>query len=319
MLGSWLILHLLSDWGQNIQLFWQVVTKQINLEDEIEQNEILMGITDVQGKGIVIHVLDGNDLIHQEDLIILIDELKNAGAQAISINDIRITSCTYLYCDGSVILIDGNKIGNPFTIKAIGNVETLYGAIMRNKGYIHTLERDNLEINVEKNNAITIAKTNLKSLLEYSKNKTRIGTLLASNQFVGKTFMTGKGLHITIQENKVKLSALSFLQMINDLRAGGARAMMINGNRITNLTDIVDISSTYILVNSIPLKAPYTIEVIGNPEKLLENLNYANSYLTKIKTKGNIVEVQEKARVTIVSYESRREKNKFDIEYLKNN
>ena len=55
------------------------------MNEEISNNEILMGITDVTGEGIIINILDGSDLIHQEDLIILLDELKNAGSQAISI------------------------------------------------------------------------------------------------------------------------------------------------------------------------------------------------------------------------------------------
>ena len=88
-----------NDIGQTLDITYKVITGQINLDEEISNNEILMGITDVKGEGIIIHVLDGNDLIHQEDLIIIIDELKNAGSQAISINEQRITNSTYLYCD----------------------------------------------------------------------------------------------------------------------------------------------------------------------------------------------------------------------------
>ena len=135
---------------QTINIIYKTLTKQIDIDKEIKENEILMGITDVKGEGIEIHILDGKDIIHQEDLIILIDELKNAGSQAISINEQRITNSTYLYCDGSVILIDGEKIGNPFTIKAIGNSEVIYGALNRNKGYISTLKKDGIEINIEK-------------------------------------------------------------------------------------------------------------------------------------------------------------------------
>lgn len=303
--------------NQNIEIAYKVITNQININEEIKKNETILGITSVTGEGIAINILDGNDLIHQEDLIILLDELKNAGSQAISINDTRITNQTYLYCDGSVILIDGEKIGNPFTIKAIGNKETIYGAVTRNKGYISILERDGVEIKIEKNDNIEIKKTNKKELLNYATNKTSIGKLKKINELTGKSKMTGKGLEIVIYENESKLKALSFLQIVNDLRVGGAEAISINENRITNLTDIMDISSTYVLINSIPISAPYTIKVIGDIQTLEDNLDYNNSYLNKIKSKGNKVEIYKSTRVVIDKYENTRDKDKMSIEYIK--
>ena len=160
--------------------------------NEVQQNEKLMGITDVKGEGVTIKILDGKDLIHQEDLIILVDELKNAGSQAISINDQRIINSTYIYCDGGVILIDGEKIGNPFTIKAIGNKETIYGSLMRNKGYIETLKNDGIEINVEKNDEVNIYKTNKDISKIYNTNENKIERLYKSNQVTGKASVTRK-------------------------------------------------------------------------------------------------------------------------------
>ena len=208
---SFIIINFNTDISQCISIFNQMITGQINVEEEIAENEILLGVTDVKGEGIVISILDGKDLIHQEDLIIMIDELKNAGAQAISINDQRITNSTYLYCDGSVILIDGEKIGNPFTIKAIGNSETIYGAITRNKGYISVLKKDELEINIEQSKDVEIVKTKNKNLLNYGENKSNIEKLKISNQLIGKADMRNSGIEIEIKETKAKLSALSFL------------------------------------------------------------------------------------------------------------
>ena len=106
LLEIFIIVKFSNDINQNFKILYETIFKKNNLDEEILNNEILMGITDVTGEGIIIKILDGKDLIHQEDLIILLDELKNAGSQAISVNDIRITNQSYLYCDGSVILID---------------------------------------------------------------------------------------------------------------------------------------------------------------------------------------------------------------------
>lgn len=312
------VIYLFStDIYQNVEIAYKTVTKQINLDEEIKKNEILMGITDVKGEGIIINILDGNDLIHQEDLIIMVDELKNAGSQAISINGIRITNSTYIYCDGTVILIDNEKIGNPFTIKAIGNSETIYGALNRNKGYISTLRNDGIEINLEKSDNIEIAKTKNISLLDYGLNKTKIGKLKKSNQIIGKEMIKGKGMDIVIVENKTKLTALSFMQIVNDLQSAGATAISINGQRVTSMTDFMDISQKYVLINSIPINGPYIISVIGNQSKIDEALNYSNSYINKIREKENIVEIYKGFNIKVEKYEQKKDKNKMDISYLK--
>lgn len=302
---------------QKTDIVYKAITKRIDISKEIAENEKLMGITDVKGEGITINILDGKDLIHQEDLIILIDELKNSGSQAISINDQRIINSTYIYCDGSVILIDGVKIGNPFTIKAIGNSETIYGALTRNKGYVETLKKAGIEIKIEKSDEIAIAKTNKNITSEYSLDSNKIERLYSSNKIVGKSSVIGKGLEIIIEETESKLTALSFLQIVNDLNSAGAKAISINGQRITNMTDMMDISGTYILINSNPIKAPYIIDVIGNQEKIENTFNYNNSYITKIKSKGNNVDIYRIKNIKIDEYVQKRDQNKMLSDYLK--
>ena len=317
MVVSLIAVYFGTDISQNVDLFYKNITHQIDLSEEIEDNEILLGITDVKGEGLIINILDGNDMIHQEDLLIMIDELKNAGSQAISINEQRVTNSTYLYCDGSVILMDGEKIGNPFTIKAIGDAETLYGAITRNKGYISVLQKDEIEVNIEKSENVEILKTNNEELLNYANMKTDIGKLKTSNQLVGKADMRGEGLEIIIYEDKAKLSAVSFLQLINDLNSGGAKAISVNGNRVVSATDIMDISSKYVLLNSIPITSPFVIKVIGDKEDLETALYYTNSQYNKIKDKGNDIQIYEYTNLKIEQYVQKKDKDKMNIDYIK--
>ena len=123
-------------------------------------------------------------------------------------------------------------------------------------------------------------------------------------------------MKIEIQENNAKLTALSFLQIINDLNSADVEAISINGQRITTLTDIVDISSTYVLINSISINAPYVIEVVGNQDKIEEILNYNNSYITKIKNKGNIVNINRINYIKIEKYIQKKDQNKMLVNYL---
>lgn len=144
-------------------------------EEQLKKANAIIGTTDVKGRGIIITVADNANvtnetigildnisdyLIHDSDLLILVNELKNAGAEAISVNDERITNTTSITCDGNVVLINGNKIGSPFTIKAIGSPEALLGAIQRPGGPLEELEDYGLVSEIRTENNITIYKYN---------------------------------------------------------------------------------------------------------------------------------------------------------------
>ena len=133
----------------------------------------LIGVVDVKGNGVVITIADNknvtsesigafdnisNYLIHDKDLLTLVNELKNAGAEAISINGERIISTTSITCDGNVVLINDNKVSSPFEIKAIGSPEAILGGIKRPGGKLEELYNYGLVTSVEKKNNITIYK-----------------------------------------------------------------------------------------------------------------------------------------------------------------
>lgn len=146
----------------------------------------IIGNTDVEGKGIVITLADNknvtsssigaldnisNYLIHDTDLLRMVNELKNAGAEAISINDERITNLTSINCDGNVVLINGNKVSSPFTIKVIGSQEALLGAMQRPGGLLDELEDYGLVSSVKSQNKVTIYKYNGVIDYRYVKNQ----------------------------------------------------------------------------------------------------------------------------------------------------
>ncbi len=143
------------------------------MEEELSAANLLLGLTEVTGSGVVITLNDNQSvtadsigvydsisryLIHDEDLRTIVNELKNAEAEAISINGQRIVSTTAITCDGNVILINGEKIGAPFEIKAIGFQERFTGALLRPGGYIEILKNDGVITNVEKQDKVVIPK-----------------------------------------------------------------------------------------------------------------------------------------------------------------
>lgn len=125
------------------------------LDDELGQTNMLVGKTDVTGEGVIIHLSDNQDKqILAEDLLYLINELRLAGAEAISINDKRIVNMTEIVDVNGVILINTERITSPYTVKAIGNQKYLSSALsLKNSGYIdrYTSLGKTISMSTEKN------------------------------------------------------------------------------------------------------------------------------------------------------------------------
>lgn len=148
----------------------------IEKENELKVGEAILGTSEVSGKGVVITVNDNQTIsteslgasedasmyiVHYDDLLNIVNELKNAGAEAISVNDQRIISTSTFECAGNIIRINGQRVGAPFTIKAIGNQDDLYYALSRVGGYLDILNSWKLITDIKKPTTnITIVKYN---------------------------------------------------------------------------------------------------------------------------------------------------------------
>lgn len=132
------------------------------LDKELEQAKTSLGLTDVVGNGVVITLTDTKDALYTytaDDLISLINELKYAGAEAISINDNRIINLTdiVLVNDGLIVMYGDTRLSSPYTIKAIGDSKYLMSTLsMKNSGYIDQTEANGMKIDVEQKNNIEI-------------------------------------------------------------------------------------------------------------------------------------------------------------------
>lgn len=110
------------------------------LEKEIKEYKTASGLTDVYGPGVTIIIDDASReliddenpnwlLVHDTDILNIINDLKIAGAEAISINGQRILSSTEVSCSGYTVEINGVDYGQPYIIRAIGEPRYLKAAI----------------------------------------------------------------------------------------------------------------------------------------------------------------------------------------------
>lgn len=133
----------------------------------IKKYTMIDGRTEVKGQGIVIRyypneysesgIKIGNADI-TKDLIDIVNELKNAGAEAIAVNDIRITNTSSIEMEKNVIVIDEQKISRPYVIKSIGKSDTMNSSLIRPGGTIELIKNDRAKIELAISKEVIIPK-----------------------------------------------------------------------------------------------------------------------------------------------------------------
>jgi len=120
------------------------------LVQELNKIRIINGLVEVSGSGVEV-TIDGP--IGVLDIQDLINELRNAGAEALTINGERLTLYSVIAStEDGVMIANGMKPSRPYILQAIGQPETLETALLRRGGLIATLERnyDGLAVSVIK-------------------------------------------------------------------------------------------------------------------------------------------------------------------------
>lgn len=126
---------------------------------EKKNAEIFAGLTEVSGSGVTIVLLSGNDTyIRDSDIRSVVNELKAAGAQAISVNEERMVATSEIREAGTYIVVNGKQFpaNGQFIIKAIAQAEDLENAITMVSGVGDKLLLYNIDFTITKYEKITI-------------------------------------------------------------------------------------------------------------------------------------------------------------------
>lgn len=110
------------------------------LYKDLKFNMAKAGYSDLEGPGIEITMYDNpsnhivgfsvsDDIIHDVDILNILNDLRIAGAEAISINDERVISSSEIKCGGPIIKLNQRSLATPFKIKAIGDPKLLMAAV----------------------------------------------------------------------------------------------------------------------------------------------------------------------------------------------
>ena len=141
-------------------------------QEELRLNNMLLCQSDMTGEGVIITLEDGTTnnsdvlssltatdvIVHNSDLLQIVNDLKNAGAEAISINGERIVQTSSITCEGIIIKINNKKLGSPYVIKAIGSAATLETSLSIPGGYLDIMKNDGVIVDIKKSDGLTVEK-----------------------------------------------------------------------------------------------------------------------------------------------------------------
>lgn len=136
---------------------------------DLERYKMSSGVVDVKGPGVIITVDDpiptednpgdgySTIMVRYDLLLSLVNKLKDAGAEAISINGQRIIAITEISLAGDNVNINTVPTAPPYSIKAIGNPETLESTLTIRYGIVETMRNSyGLQVTIAKQDELQI-------------------------------------------------------------------------------------------------------------------------------------------------------------------
>lgn len=140
------------------------------IDEDLEESNMLLGKTDVTGEGVVLTLTNTDEYtITYSHLLELVNELRYAGAEAISINDVRIVMTEIVEVQVRMI-VSGQRVTSPYVVKAIGNQTYLSSTLsLKDSGFIDRYQASGMNIKLETNKNIKILKYNGEMNVKYMK------------------------------------------------------------------------------------------------------------------------------------------------------
>ncbi len=123
-------------------------TKELN--KSLQDVRLFAGLTEIEGPGVRVTLRDSSKpkeeeflieagIIHDTDILRVVNELWSSGAEAISVNKMRLGPKSCVRCVGPTVLVDSTRLASPFVIQAVGDTDTLMGGLSMPGGVLDEL------------------------------------------------------------------------------------------------------------------------------------------------------------------------------------
>jgi uncharacterized protein YlxW (UPF0749 family) len=126
-------------------------------ERQLSDLRILAGVVPARGPGVAVRIDDPDGVFEFELLLDLVQELRDAGAEAISVNGRRVGGTTAFSSRGAAVTVDGQEVAQPYEVMAIGDPATLEVGLKIPGGAIDTLDAlEGTKVSVERRSDVRV-------------------------------------------------------------------------------------------------------------------------------------------------------------------
>lgn len=151
------------------------------LEKELEKHHRLLGVLPVEGPGIQLVLEDGEQdpeldpgaienwfkIIHNNDMLRVLNELLIHGAEAIEINGERLTPQSEVYCSWAFITINGRKLPAPYVIRVVGDSAKLMYHVNSKESHLFLMRHRGIRVSVEAFERLRLEESHLPQVPQY--------------------------------------------------------------------------------------------------------------------------------------------------------
>lgn len=141
--------------------------------ERLDSLSIQVGTVPATGPGVVVTVTDPRTGVGSEVLLDALQELRAAGAEAVSVagadgTAIRIAVDSWIAGQAGSVVVDGRELAQPYTFSAIGEPSTLAAALDIPGGVVDTVARNGGECSIAKSEQVTVSALRDPRMPQYS-------------------------------------------------------------------------------------------------------------------------------------------------------
>ncbi|MDQ1499555.1 MAG: hypothetical protein QOD57_1025 [Actinomycetota bacterium] len=126
-------------------------------ERQLSDLQILAGVVPARGPGVAVHITDPKGAFEFQLLLDLVQELRDAGAEAIAVNGRRVGGTTAFSRQHDAVTVDGQEVQQPYDVLAIGDPATLEVGLRIPGGAVDTLDAlDGTKVGVERRSDLRV-------------------------------------------------------------------------------------------------------------------------------------------------------------------
>jgi uncharacterized protein YlxW (UPF0749 family) len=138
----------------------QTMVSAVLVESEDAPVNFDLALAPMVGPGITVEIDDSDahqgTVLHDQDLLVLVNELWAADAEGVAINGQRLSTASPIRCTGPTVRVNDVALGTPFRIGAVGDPDALRSALRLPNGIVAELETVGIAVKVERSDRVEL-------------------------------------------------------------------------------------------------------------------------------------------------------------------